>query len=88
MLAQRIHPSIHPIPPLFRGIVTNARDVWNIVGTTRNRLAYGSSNLPSVEQLLALARLAHTLVVALTVQHLSQPDVLADAIANDTWPVF
>lgn len=88
VLAQRIHPSIHPMPPLFRGIVANARDVWEVAGTTRNRLAHGNSNLPSAEQLIALARLAHTLVVALTVQHLDQPDLLANAIANDTWPVF
>ncbi|WP_285746388.1 hypothetical protein [Lentzea sp. NBRC 105346] len=62
--------------------------MWDIVGTTRNRLAHGSTNLPSAEQLLALARLAHTLVVAQTVQHLGQPGLLADAIADDSWPVF
>ncbi|GLY53167.1 hypothetical protein [Lentzea sp. NBRC 102530] len=88
VLAQRIRPSIDPIPPLLQRIVTGARDVWDIVGTTRNRLAHGNSNVPSAEQLLALARLAHTLVVALTVQHLGQPDLLADAIDDGSWLVL
>ncbi len=87
-LAQQINPSVDPVPQLFHGIVNDARDVWDILGATRNRLAHGRTNLPRAVQLEALARLAHTLVIALTVQYLGQPDLLADEITQRNWEVL
>lgn len=55
-----------PLPDFLVLEETDGRQtIWETVATARNRIAHGKTPVPSVEQVKALMKLAHTLATAL-----------------------
>ncbi|GAB3889918.1 hypothetical protein GCM10029964_060490 [Kibdelosporangium lantanae] len=87
-LRERIKARVDPLPPVLEGIVQNAKDVWAVMGTSRNRIAHGADKQPTSTQLNAITRLAHTVAMGVAMKHLGIPDtVLCEAIDQDRWLV-
>jgi hypothetical protein len=87
-LRERILARTDPVPEVLSKLVDRPEDVWALMGTARNRIAHGSDNKPSAEQLGSLTRLAHTVAVGAALQLLGVPDaVLCLAIDQDRWIV-
>jgi hypothetical protein len=60
--------------------------IWETVAKARNRIAHGGTPVPSVEQISALMRLAHTLATALALGQLGVPDeALRAGITHEQW---
>lgn len=63
--------------------------IWETMATARNRIAHGKSPVPTAQQITALTRLAHTLVIALALGRLGVPDTaLRAAIDYRRWSVL
>lgn len=85
-LRERVRARVDPVPEILHGLVEHPADVWEVMGTARNRIAHGSDNQPSPAQLAALTRLAHTVAIGVALNHLGVPDtVLCAAIDQGTW---
>jgi hypothetical protein len=86
-LRARIQARTTTLPAVLEGIVENAIDVWQVMGTVRNRIAHGDRE-PTPERLLVLTRLAHTVTIGLALQQLGVPDTaLTRKIDHYEWPV-
>lgn len=76
------------MPAVLEGIVENATDIWQVMGTVRNRIAHGGRE-PTLDQLQVLTRLAHTVTIGLALQQLGVPDTdLTRAIDHHVWLVY
>lgn len=87
-LQGRLRERVEQLPAPLEDVLQNPRDVWNVMGKVRNNLVHGGDR-PTSPQLLALTRLAQTLVIGLTLQQLGVADTaLVQAIDRGDWQVM
>lgn len=79
-----------PLPDFLVLEETDGRQtIWETVATARNRIAHGKTPVPSVEQVKALMKLAHTLATALALGWLGVPDTaLRAGINHEQWSML
>jgi hypothetical protein len=79
-----------PLPPvLVLDGIDGRQTVWEAMGTVRNRIAHGTTPVPTIEQIQAVMRLAHTMATAIALGRLGVSDAaLRAGIEHDRWQIF
>jgi len=85
-LKQQLEAKTQPIPPVLHGFVDGAKDVWDLMGTARNRLAHGHGKQPTDAQITALNQLAQVTAIGAALELLDVSDVaLCAALESGSW---
>jgi len=65
------------------------QDIWEVMATARNRIAHGRNLVPAIEQVDALAKLAHTVATGMALVYLGVSDTaLCAGIEHDRWSML
>jgi hypothetical protein len=85
-LKHHLAAKAQPIPPVLTGFVDGAKDVWDLMGTARNRLAHGYGKQPTDAQISALNRIAQVTAIGAALELLDVSDVaLCAALESGSW---